>query len=164
MRLSRPLLLPVALLLALAACSPTPSGSPDDTHAQKQDPLADAVRKANADYARLKAQHQDTTAREITAIEYPAYRELMRASGLDAALGGETNGDAALRELFGTFERKARGLRDELPKMLPAAYSGIDLGYSGFATSVIAGGLQNAAAVDMWGRAQQDGKTSGEFT
>lgn len=164
MRLSRPLLLPVALLLALAACSPAPSGNPDDTPAQKQDPLADAVRKANADYARLRAQDQDTTAREITAIEYPAYRELMRASGLDAALGGETNGDAALRALFGTFERKTRSLRDELPKMLPAAYSGIDLGYSGLTTSLITGGLQNAAAVDMWGRAQQDGKTTGNFT
>ena len=153
-----------AVLLALAGCSPTASTGSDVPAQAEQDPLAAAVDKANTDYARLRAQDPDAVAREITAIEYPAWRELMKASGLDAALGGEAAGDAALRALFAGYEGKARSLREELPKMLPAAYNGIDLGYSGFGTSLVAGGLQNAAAVEMWDRAQQDGKTSGEFT
>ena len=153
-----------AVLLALAGCSPTASTGSDVPAQAEQDPLAAAVDKANTDYARLRAQDPDAVAREITALEYPAYRELMKASGLDAALGGEAAGDTALRALFASYESKARSLREELPKMLPAAYSGIDLGYSGFGTSLVAGGLQNAAAVEMWDRAQQDGKTSGEFT
>ena len=152
------LLVPVAVLLV--ACTPSPGDAP----APGQDPLAAAVRKANADYARMRARDPDTTARETTALEYPAYRELMQVSGLDAALGGEAAGDAALRALFAGFERKTRSLREELPKMLPAAYSGIDLGYSGFAASMITGDLQNAAAIEMWDRAQQEGKTTGSFT
>ena len=94
------------------------------------------------------------------------HRHPARAKRLTVAteLGGEAAGDAALRALFAGYEGKARSLREELPKMLPAAYNGIDLGYSGFGTSLVAGGLQNAAAVEMWDRAQQDGKTSGEFT
>ena len=152
------LLVPVAVLLV--ACTPSPGDAP----APGQDPLAAAVRKANADYARMRARDPDTTARETTALEYPAYRELMKASGLDAALGGERAGDAALHALFAGFERKTRSLREELPKMLPAAYSGIDLGYSGFAASMITGDLQNAAAIEMWDRAQQEGKTTGSFT
>lgn len=153
-----------AMLPALMACSPAPSPQTDAAIPARQDPIATAVSKVHAGHARLRAEDPDSTAREITALEYPAYRELMKASGLDAALGGEAAGDTALRALFASYESKARSLREELPKMLPAAYSGIDLGYSGFGTSLVAGGLQNAAAVEMWDRAQQDGKTSGEFT
>ena len=165
MRKLLPALMSAVLATQFAACSQSPT---DDgaaaAIATRQDPLAAAVHKLDADHARLHAQAPDTTARQITAIEYPAWRELMKAGGIDAALGGEQAGDAALRALFGIYERKARSLREELPKMLPAAYSGIDLGYSGFATSLIAGGLQNAAAVEMWGRAQQDGKTTGNYS
>lgn len=153
-----------ATLLVLVACAPAPSPQADAAIAARQNPVATEVSKLHADHVRLHAQDPDTTARAITAIEYPAYRELMQASGLDAALGGEAAGDTALRALFASYESKARSLREELPKMLPAAYSGIDLGYSGFGTSLVAGGLQNAAALEMWDRAQQDGKTSGEFT
>ena len=117
-----------AVLLALAGCSPTASTGSDVPAQAEQDPLAAAVDKANTYYARLRAQDPDAVAREITAIEYPAWRELMKASGLDAALGGEAAGDTALRALFAGYEGKARSLREELPKMLPAAYNGIDLG------------------------------------
>ena len=146
-------------LLLLAACSRAPDAAKPDA-----DPVATALRDADAELARLRAQGHDQTAREITALEYPVYRELMKVGGLDAALGGEAAGDAALRELFAGYERKARSLQEELPKLLPVANTGVDMGYSGVATSFIAGGLQNAAAVDMWDRAQQDGKPSGSFT
>lgn len=154
--------LPCLLLSFLfAACSRSGDG---ESSAAGQDPLAVAVRDMHARHAALKTQDPDTTAREATALEYPVYRELMKLGGVDAALGGDAAGDAALRQLFAGYERKARSLKDELPKLLPAAYSGIDLGYSGLGTSMVVGGLQNGAAVEMWNRAQQDGKPSGQFT
>lgn len=163
MSLPKPLAFPL-VLFALAACSGPPSTDPGAATQPKADPLAAAVRDANARYATLKTQDPDTTARETTALEYPVYRELMKLGGVDAALGGEAAGDAALRQLFAGYEQKARSLKEELPKLLPAAYSGIDLGYSGLGTSMVVGGLQNGAAVEMWNRAQQDGKPSGQFT
>ena len=66
-----------AVLLALAGCSPTASTGSDVPAQAEQDPLAAAVDKANTDYARLRAQDPDAVAREITAIEYPAWRELI---------------------------------------------------------------------------------------
>ena len=47
------LLVPVAVLLV--ACTPSPGDAP----APGQDPLAAAVRKANADYARMRARDPD---------------------------------------------------------------------------------------------------------
>jgi len=149
-------LLSASSLLALCACS----GAPDDRPSE----IAAAVMAVHAEHGRVQAQGSEATAREITGVEYPAYRELMQASGLDAALGGEAAGEAALRELFAAYERKARSLQEELPRMLPMAYTGIDLGYSGLATSLVTGGLQNAAAVEMWDRAQQNGETTGSHS
>ncbi|MBP6216026.1 MAG: hypothetical protein KA391_01375 [Luteimonas sp.] len=148
--------LSAAILLVLCACS----GAPDDRPSQ----IESAVRAVHAEYARMQAQGSEATAREITELEFPVYRELMQASGLDAALGGKSEGEAALRELFVAYERKARSLQDELPRMLPMAYTGIDLGYSGLATSLITGGLQNAAAIETWDRAQQNGETTGSHS
>ena len=84
---------PVILLsaLILAACSRSPSTADE----KPVDPVAVAVRDAHAEFFRLQAQDKEKTAREITQLEYPAYRELMKASGLDDALGGETQADAA---------------------------------------------------------------------
>ena len=153
---------PVILLsaLILAACSRSPSTADE----KPVDPVAVAVRDAHAEFFRLQAQDKEKTAREITQLEYPAYRELMKASGLDDALGGETQADAALRELFAGYEHRMRSLEYDLPKMMPMAYTGIEIGYSGLATSMLAGGLQNTAAVSLWEHAQDEGKPSGNHS
>lgn len=148
----------IAAALAAAACSKSPDA------AKPADPLGVAVRDAQAELARLHAQGGEKTAREITSLEYPAYRALMKFSGLDPALGGEAQADAALRELFAGYERKARSLEAELPKMIQMAYSGIDIGYSGVATSMIVGMLQGGAAVEVWQQMQQDSKADGVFS
>ena len=98
-----------AMLPALMACSPAPSPQTDAAIPARQDPIATAVSKVHAGHARLRAEDPDSTAREITALEYPAYRELMKASGLDAALGGEAAGDTALRALFALSTAAASG-------------------------------------------------------
>jgi hypothetical protein len=146
-------------MLALAACS-RPAGEQAGSRVEKASP----VQAVNAELTRLQAQGKVATAREITSIEYPAYRSLMRASGLDQALGGEARADAALRELFGVYERKVQGFESDLPKMVSAAYSGIDIGYSGFAASMITGMLQNDAAISSWQRAQEEGRSSGSHS
>lgn len=150
------LLLPLSMLFALCACSDTPVERPSDISVE--------VARMQAGYQRLREQDPAEAARETTALEYPAYRALMQAGGVDAALGGEAEGDAALRALFAAYEQKTRSLQEEWPELLPAAYTGIDLGYSGLATSLVTGGLQNAAAIEMWDRGQQDGKPSGDVT
>ncbi len=158
----RPCLL--AAVLVLAACSPTPDAATVGQQAPPSNPVQAAVREVTAELARLHAQGNDKTAREITRAEYPAYRELMRASGLDAVLGGEAQADAALRELFAGYERKVRSFQDELPKMMPMADTGIEAGYSGFAASMITGLLQQDAAITVWDQGQKEGQASGRHS
>ena len=79
-------------LSVLAACSPKPDGEAAKAAPANDSPAA----KANAEFARLQAQGPDATAREFTKTEYALTRSLMKAGGLDAALGGEAKADAAL--------------------------------------------------------------------
>ena len=71
MRKLLPALMSAVLATQFAACSQSPT---DDGAAAaiaiRQVPLAAAVHKLDADHARLHAQAPDTTARQITAIEY----------------------------------------------------------------------------------------------
>ena len=99
-------------LSVLAACSPKPDGEAAKAAPANDSPAA----KANAEFARLQAQGPDATAREFTKTEYALTRSLMKAGGLDAALGGEAKADAALTALFMDYERKGRALQAELPK------------------------------------------------
>ena len=128
-------------------------------------PRKDApVAAIHAEFARIQAQGQEKTAREITALEYPNYRALMKAGGLDVALGGEAPADAALRGLFASYETRVRSFESDLPKLLQMSGTGIDIGYSGFAASMIIGMLQNDAALTFWERAQGEGQPSGSHT
>lgn len=153
--MSQKIMAALAATLIVTACA---KHSGDSAPAAAEDM---PVRAAHGELARIRAQGGEKTAREVTAIEYPIYRELMKAAGLDAALGGEAPADAALRGLFAAYERKVRSLQADLPKLMPVAYTGIDIGYSGFAASMVTGGLQNDAAIAFWERAQGEGKPNG---
>lgn len=166
MKLSRPLLpaasalLPIVLMLAGCGGKTSSSG-----------PAADALRAANAEFARLQKQGTDATAREITKIEYPATRSLMKAGGLDAALGGEAKADAALQELFAVYAQKRRAFAAELPTLLDKRSgggggfgSGGSAGIGGAAASTATAGIQNAAAEQAWENAQENGQGSGSHT
>ena len=159
--------LPLALLLA--ACSPQADRA---AAASSGKPAANPpVAAANAEFARLQAQGRDATAREFTQSEYPATRRLMKAGGLDQALGGEAKADAALQALYALYEHKARALAAELPALFDqhaggggALGSGGDAGWGGMTASSVVGGLQNAAGELTWERAQDDGRASGSHT
>ena len=162
--------LPLALLLALTACS----SKTDRTAAAAPsgNPAADSpVAKANAEYARLKAQGPEATAREITRLEYPLTRALMKTGGLDAALGGEARGDAALQALFALYEHEARAFAAELPMLFDkrsgggGGYgSGGDAGVSGMGASASIAGIQNQVGEQAWERGQDEGRGSGSHT
>ncbi len=167
MKLSRPLLF-LAAAISLSACSRTPGG---DGKAELSGPAAKAVQAANAEFARLRKQGPDATAREITKIEYPMTRNLMKAGGVDAALGGEAKADAALQKLFALYEQKSRGFAAELPTLFDkrsggggGVGSGGDAGYGGMAASSTSAGMQNEAAEQTWERGQDAGQPSGSQT
>lgn len=167
MKLSRPLLFLAAALL-LSACSRTPGG---DGKAVSPSPAAKAAQAANAEFARLQKQGSDATAREITKIEYPMTRSLMKAGGVDAALGGEAKADAALQKLFALYEQKSRAFAAELPTLSDKHSgggggfgSGGNAGTSGMAASSITAGLQNEMAQQAWEHAQDEGQASGSHS
>ena len=161
MRASYRTTLPLALLV-LAACSPQQDGQAPGK------PAADSpIAAANAEFARLQAQGTDATAREITKLEYALTRRLMKAGGLDAALGGEAKADSALTALFVDYERKARALQTELPKAFAPANEGGGggmggaEGWGGAAASSVLGGSQAETAARAWENGVDRGETTG---
>ena len=161
MRASYRTTLPLALLV-LAACSPQQDGQAPGK------PAADSpIAAANAEFARLQAQGTDATAREITKLEYALTRRLMKAGGLDAALGGEAKADSALTALFVDYERKARALQTELPKAFAPANEGGGGGMGGAdggggaAASSVLGGSQAETAARAWENGVDRGETTG---
>jgi len=150
---------PLPFLIALAVlvgCSrePAPSAPAADS------PLAAAL----AEYERLAAQGSEKTAREITNLEYPMYRELMAVSGLEEDLGGGEQADEWLRLLFEEIELRTNALVGDLPKMIPVAYSGINIGNSGVGGSIQIGMVASGVISEGWGTLQDNGRTSGSET
>lgn len=156
-------------LLALAACSSN-EGEPGAASPAANPPSPAAA--VNAEFARLQAQGAEALARQVTRVEYPLTRSVMKASGIDAALGGEAKADAALRELFALYERKARAFRDELPDLLARnggggggdGDSGDATGYGGTAASSVLAGTQSQAAEANWEQGQTEGQEQGSNT
>ena len=156
-------------LLVLAACS---SKTDQPIAASSGEPTTKSpIAAANAEFARLQAQGPDATAREFTQIEYPATRSLMKAGGLDAALGGEAKADAALQALYALYEHKSRALAAELPTLFDqhsggggAFGSGGRAGTSGTAASTLTAGFQNELGRQAWERGQEEGQSSGSHS
>ena len=148
------------VMLVLAACSPQPDKAVTT-------PAADSpMAKAKAEFSRLQAQGPDATAREITKLEYALTRNLMKAGGLDAALGGEAKAEAALTALYADYERKARALQSGLPQaFVPVNEGGGGSlggeGWGGAAASTVLGGAQAETAAEAWERGQDRGETNG---
>ena len=152
-------------LLVLAACSPKQEG-PAATESPDKPATDSPMAAVNAEFARLQAQGPDATAREFTQLEYALTRSLMKAGGLDAALGGEAKADAALGALYTDYERKARALRAELPKaIIPANEGGGGgmgaEGWGGTAASTVLGGSQASTAAQAWENGVDRGESTG---
>ena len=79
----------------------------------------------------------------------------MQATGIEKALGGEAQAVAALQALGDTYERKLRGAEADLPKMIPAAFTGegmssgfMGMGMGGF-LGLMTGGMLSSAVRSM---------------
>ena len=155
----------LSLVLLLAGCSGD-ADKPAAEAAVAKPAAPSPIAADNAEFARLQAQGADATAREITKLEYALTRSLMKSGGLDAALGGEAKVDAALTELFLDYERKARALREELPRAFAPANEGGGgsigaEGWTGAAASSALGGTQADAGVQAWMNGVDRGETTG---
>jgi hypothetical protein len=155
-------------LLGLVACSPKEGEQSAAPPATKPTTPAGAV---TAEFARLKAQGPEALPREVTRLEYPLTRSLMKAGGLDAALGGDAKADAALRALYVSYELKAAELAAILPTLFDkrsgggGGYgSGGNAGVAGTAASTGLAGIQGAAGEQAWERGQEEGQSSGSET
>lgn len=109
----------VAALALVAGCSGRGGGDAEAIVAAARDQSPQAVE------ARSKA---------ATDLEYPLYRSLMAASGLDAELGGATQGELALQALMAQWRDQGRGQREQVARLIRIAnapnYYG-ELGLSG---------------------------------
>ena len=158
-----------AIVCMLSACSRAPNG---DGKTESSSPAAKAAQAANAEFARLQKQGADATAREITKIEYPMTRSLMKTGGIDAALGGEAKADVALQKLFALYEQKSRAFASELPTLGNShaggggdgVGSGDMSGHAGTAVSTGMSGIQNEMAEQAWERGQKEGQSSGSHS
>jgi hypothetical protein len=155
-------------LLGLVACAPKDGGQAAAPPASRPPTPAAAVK---AEFARLQAQGPQALPRQATRLEYPLTRGLMKAGGLDAALGGEARADAALRALYASYELKSAALAAALPTLFDkhsgggGGYgSGGDAGVAGTAASTALAGIQGAAGEQAWERGQEEGHRSGSDT
>jgi len=144
-------LLPVliAALLALAACSQTADpAKPPAAPAQAASHLP-----GTAEVERFLAEGPDPILRKLAVTDYWLHYKLMQATGIEQALGGEVNTIAALQALGNAYERKMRGAEAEMPKLVPAAFTGegmasgfIGMGMGGFLGSLTGGMMSSAVS------------------
>ena len=87
--------------------------------------------------------------------DYWLHYKLMQATGIEKELGGEAQAIEALKALGEAYERKLRVAEVEVPKMIPAAFTGegmssgfIGMGMGSF-VGLITGGMTSSAISSM---------------
>lgn len=116
----------VALSLALPACSRPPGA---DAPAAGAATPASAASSAShiptaAEVAAFRAEGIDPTLRKLAVADYWLHYKLLKATGLERELGGEAQAIEALRALGDAYERRVRGAEADMPKLVPAAFTG----------------------------------------
>lgn len=142
----RPLPALIVVSLLLAACGKAPD---------KDSPQQAAPAESAANHVPTRAQMQaflaegpDPTLRKVAVADYWLHYKLMQGSGMAQALGGEAQAIAALQALGDAYERKLRGAEADMPKLVPAAFTGEGMasGYIGMSMAGFAGLMMNAVA------------------
>lgn len=110
--------LSAALLAVLAGCSKSPDGSgqpavPVQQHSSRE-----------AEVERFVADGPDPVLRKLAVADYWLHYKLMQATGIERELGGEAQAIAAMQALGNTYERRMRAAGDEVPRLVPAAFTG----------------------------------------
>jgi hypothetical protein len=136
-------------LLTLAACSPD-TGKP-----AAQVAAARSHVPTQADVNRFLAEGPEPTLRALRPLDFWLQYKMMQATGIEQALGGETQAIAALKALGDAYERKLRSVEVDAPKMIPAAFTGegmssglAGLGMGAFA-GMMTGGMMGGAISSM---------------
>lgn len=118
-------LLPMILLgtfgLALAACSPSPE-KPAASQTQVGTPVSNIPTQAQVD--KFISEGPEPTLQKLRPLDYWLHYKVMQATGIEKELGGEAQAIAALQALGDAYERKLRGAEADMPKMIPAAFTG----------------------------------------
>ncbi len=136
-------------LLTLAACSPD-TGKPAAPVAATRSHVP-----TQADVDRFLAAGPEPTLQALRPLDFWLQYKMMQATGIEQALGGETQAIAALKALGDAYEGKLRRAEANAPKMIPAAFTGegmasglAGLGMGAFA-GMITGGMMGGAISSM---------------
>ena len=148
--MSQKILAATVALLVLAGCSPEPEQT-----AQSKQTSQSAHIPMQAQVDRFLAEGPEPTLQALRPLDYWLHYKLMQATGIEKELGGEAQAVAALQALGDTYERKLRGAEADLPKMIPAAFTGegmssgfTGMGMGGF-LGLMTGGMMSGAVSSM---------------
>ncbi len=146
----RCLLLPTiaGLALSLASCAPGDVEPAAEANAVSRTPTP-------AQVDAFIAEGPEPSLQALRPLDYWLHYKLMQATGIEAALGGEERSVAALKALAEDYERKVRGTQADMPRMIPAAFTGegmssglMGLGLGMFG-GLMTGGMMAGAISDM---------------
>ena len=104
---------------------------------------------------RVLAEGPEPTLQKLRPVDYWLHYKLMQATGVERELGGEAQAIAALQALGDAYERKLRGAEADLPKLVPAAFTGegMDSGFTGMGlggfVGLMTGGMLSGAVSSM---------------
>ncbi|MBD9480360.1 hypothetical protein [Pseudoxanthomonas sp. PXM02] len=137
----------VVFALSLASCT---QGNEDLTAA----PPTDSRIPTQAQLDAFVAEGPEPSLQALRPLDYWLHYRLMQATGVEEALGGEAQAVAALKALAEDYERQARGTQAQVPKMIPAAFTGegmssgfLGLGMGTFG-GLMTGGLLSGMVAD----------------
>lgn len=139
-------------LALLAGCSPSTDQAPH-TAAPAIAPTPASRMPTQAQVDAFLAEGQEPTLQKLRPLDYWLHYKLMQSTGIEQALGGEAQSVAALKALGDAYERKLRGTEADLPKMIPAAFTGEGMGtgligmdMGGFAGMLTGGMMRNGVS------------------
>ena len=148
------------LLLSLASCTQGDGGQATTAPVESRTPT-----KAQLD--KFMAEGPEPSLQALRPLDYWLHYRLMQATGVEEALGGEAQAVAALKALAEDYERQARGTQAQVPKMIPAAFTGegmssgfLGLGmgtFGGFMTGGLLSGMVAGASDDKLAELAKEG-------
>ena len=142
---------------ALAACS---QQEPPASAAEPPAPPAQSAAQpgfipTQAELEQFRAEGLEPALRKIAVADYWLHYKLMQATGIEKELGGEAQAIEALKALGDAYERRMRIAQDEVPKMIPTAFTGegMNSGFMGMSmgtvVGMITGGMRSTGVSTM---------------
>lgn len=104
------------------------------------------------------AEGPEPSLQALRPLDYWLHYRMMQATGVEDALGGEAQAVAALKALAEDYERQVRGTQAQVPRMIPAAFTGegMSSGFLGLGTGTFAGFMTGGLLSGMISSASDD--------